>query len=73
MTKEVKEEKGKAPKRNRKAAIDKSRKFLQRRAQLPLRELRKYARTKAGNFWKRRMQFSYGELVSKVGKRIKLS
>ena len=47
MTKAIKEEKGKVPKSNRKAARDKSRKVLQRREQFSFGELRKYERTKA--------------------------
>ena len=73
MTKAVKEEKGKVPKSSRKVARDKSRKFLQRRVNLPLGELRKYVRKKTGKFWKGRAQFPYGDSVSKAGKSRKLS
>ena len=71
--KAVKEEKGKMPKSSRKAVRDKSKKVLQMRAQLPLGELKKYIRTKEGNFWKRRAHFPYGDSVSKLGKSRKLS
>ena len=73
MAKAVREEKGKEPKSSRKAAMDKSRKVLQRRENFPLGGIRKYVRTKAGNFWKRRAQFPYGDSISKARKSIKMS
>ena len=48
MIKAVREEKGKVPKSNRNTAKGKSREVLQRRVQLPLGELKKAVRTKAG-------------------------
>ena len=73
MTIVIREEKGKVPKSSRRAARDKRKKVLQRRAQFPLGEIKKSIRTKAGKFWKRRAQFPYGDSVSKERKSKKLS
>ena len=57
MTKKSKRKRGKCLK----AARDKRMKVLQRRAQLPLGELRKDVRKKVGKFWKGREHFPYGD------------
>ena len=58
--------KGKVPKSNKKLVRDKSRQVLQRRVQLPLRELRKVVREKIGKSRKGKAKFPFGDSVGKA-------
>ena len=65
-------EKGKVPKRYDKKFNNKRRKFLEKDDILSFWRLRKFVRTKAWKFWQRRIQFPFGDSVSKAGKSIKV-
>ena len=67
------ERKGIVPKSYDKICHNKSMKQLNKECMISFWRLKIFFRTKAGNFWKKRVQFHFGDSVSKAGKSIKLS
>ena len=66
------ERKGKVPKSYDKSYHNKRRNFLAKEVAVSFWRLRKFVITKAWKFWQRRVQFPFGDSVSKARKSIKV-